>query len=165
MSQLADEGASFRGNKNELVVMDKDGVVIFTAKPSERHKCLYVMKGVKFRDACAALGKRMEAYFSDFVDGTGTRQSYVMTMNGLVKRTHFNADVISRAKEARELHKRMGHPGDSALGNALDHGAYPGNNLTSRDSAAAADYYEACTACLDRKMVAYPATHVRSGAG
>ncbi len=55
----------------------------------------------------------MEAYFSDFVDGTGIRQSYVMTMNGLVKRTHFNKKMltISKAKEARELHKLMGHPG------------------------------------------------------
>ncbi len=85
------------------------------------------------------------------------RQSYVMTMNGLVKRTHFNADVISRAKEAHELHKCMGHPSDSALGNALDHGAYPGNNLTSRDLAAAADYYGACTSRMEGKMVVDPA--------
>jgi hypothetical protein len=47
----------------------------------------------------------------------------------------------------------MGHPGDSALGNAFDHGAYPGNNLTPRDLAAA-DYYGACTACLEGKTLA-----------
>ncbi len=80
-----------------------------------------------------------------------------MTSEGLVKRTHFNADTLSRAKEARELHKRMGHPSDIALGNALDHGAYPETNVTSRDLAAAADYYGACTACLQGKMI--PSKH------
>jgi hypothetical protein len=55
------------------------------------------------------------------VDGAGNRQSYVMTYNGLVKRTHFNAEIMSRAKSARDLHKQMGHPSDLALGNALDH--------------------------------------------
>ncbi len=51
----------------------------------------------------------------------GVRQGFVMTMNGLVKRIHFNSDVISRAKEARDLHRRMGKSSDMALGNALDH--------------------------------------------
>ncbi len=82
------------------------------------------------------------------MDGAGQRQSYVLTYNGLVKRTHFNAEVLSRAKSARDLHKQMGHPSDSALGSALDHGAYPQLNLTSRDLMAANDYYGACNACL-----------------
>ena len=83
----------------------------------------------------------METYFTDFIDRTGVRQSYAMASEGLVKRMHFNADILSRAKEARQLHKRMGHPSDLELGNALDHGAYPETNVTSRDLAAAADYY------------------------
>ncbi len=52
-----------------------------------------------------------------------------MTYNGLVKRTHFNAEVLSRAKAARDLHRQMGHPSDLALGYALDHGVYPELNL------------------------------------
>ena len=120
MSQLTNEGASFNGNKDELVVKDKEGLTMFVARPSVSHKGLYVMKGAEFREACSVINKRLEAYFSDFVDGAGVRQSYVMTMNGLVKRTHFNSDVISRAKEARDLHRRMGHPSDMSLGNALD---------------------------------------------
>ncbi len=75
---------------------------------------------------------------------------------GLVKRTHFNADTIGRAKAARELHRCMGHPSDMALGNALDNGAYPELNITSRDLAAAADYYGACNACLEGKMISDP---------
>ncbi len=156
MSQLANEGANFNGNKNELVVRDKEGLIMFVARPSANHRGLSVMKGIEFREACAAVSKRMELYFSDFVDGAGVRQSYVLTMNGLVKRTHFNSDVISRAKEARDLHRRMGHPSDMALGNALDNGVYPETNVTSRDLAAAADYYGPCTACMQGKMIADP---------
>ncbi len=69
--------------------------------------------------ACNAVSERMEAYFHDFVNGVGMRQSYVMTINGLVNIMPFNADTIGRAKEARELHKRMGHPSVLELDNAL----------------------------------------------
>ncbi len=82
----------------------------------------------------------------------GLDRVYAMAINGLVKRRHFNSAVISRAKETRELHKRIGHLGDTALGNALDHGAYSGNNLTSSDLAALADYYGECTACLEYRI-------------
>ncbi len=67
------------------------------------------MRRADFRNACVVASKRMEAYFSKFLDCTGTRQSYATTMNRLVKRTPFNSDVVSKMKEARELHKRMGH--------------------------------------------------------
>ncbi len=66
----------------------------------------------------------MEVYFFDFVDSTGARQSDGMTSDGLVKRTHFKAATLSGAKKVRELHKRMGHPSDTAFGNALNHGVY-----------------------------------------
>jgi hypothetical protein len=81
------------------------------------------------------------------------RQGYAMTWEGLVKRTHFNADTIGRAKAARELHRCMGHPSDTASGNALDNDAYPELNITSRDLAAAPDYYDAC---LEGKMISDP---------
>jgi hypothetical protein len=74
--------------------------------------------------------------------------------NDLGRDRIFNADTISRAKAARELHRCMGHPSDVALGNALDSGAYPEFNITSRDLVAAADYYGACNACLEGKMIA-----------
>jgi hypothetical protein len=73
---------------------------MFRAKSTELHKGLYVMNGNEFRDACARIDEDARAYFSDFVDGSGKRQSYVLTYNGLVKRTHFNAEVLSRAKAA-----------------------------------------------------------------
>ncbi len=50
----------------------------------------------------------------------------------------------------------MGHPSDDAQGNALDHGAFPDFNLTSRDLLAASGYYVACNACLEGKMTADP---------
>ncbi len=156
ISQLANGGASFRGDSSELVVEDKHGKEMFRAKSTKSHKGLYVMGGDEFRNACAKISEDTKAYFSDFVDGSGQRQSYVLTYNGLVKRTHFNADVLCRAKSARELHKQMGHPSDLALGNALDHGAYPELNLTSRDLIAANDYYGACNACLEGKMTGDP---------
>jgi hypothetical protein len=156
MSQLTSEGASFRGDNKELIVEDNKGKEIFRAKSTESHRGLYVMNGDEFRIACAKISKDAKAYFSDFVDGAGKHQSYVLTYNGLVKRTHFNAEVLSRAKAARDLHKQMGHPSDLALGNALDHGAYPELNLTSRDLMAANDYYGACNACLEGKMVGDP---------
>ena len=88
------------------------------------------MDGSEFRGACARISEDTEAYFSNFTAGLGQRQSYVLTYNGLVKRNHFNAEVLSKAKAARDLHKQMGHPSDLVLGNALDHGAYPELNLT-----------------------------------
>jgi hypothetical protein len=54
----------------------------------------------------------------------------------------------------------MGHPNDLALGNALDHGAYPELNLTSRDLMAANDYYGACNSCLEGKMTGDPENSV-----
>ncbi len=42
------------------------------------------------------------------------------------------------------------------MGNALYNGAYPELNMTSRDLVAAADYYGACNACLEGKMVSDP---------
>jgi hypothetical protein len=156
VSQLAESGASFSGDSKEFVVRDKNETVMFKARPSQNHRGLYVMNGEDFRKACAEVSARMITYFSDFEDGVGMRQSYTMTWEGLVKRTHFNADTIGRAKAARELHRCMGHPSDTALGNALDNGAYPELNITSRDLVAAADYYGACNACLEGKMVSDP---------
>ncbi len=111
------------------------------------------MNGEDFRRACADISERMVTYFSDFEDGVGRRQSYAMTWEGLVRRTHFNADTIGRAKAARELHRCVGHPSDVALGNSLGNGAYPELNITSRDLAAAPDCYGACNACLEGKMI------------
>ncbi len=156
MSQLAESGASFGGDSIELVYRDKSETVMFKARPSHNHKGLYVMKGEDFRKACADVSARMVTYFSDFEDGVGIRQSYAMTWEGLVKRTHFNADTIGRAKAARELHRCMVHPSDTALGIALDNGAYPELNITLRDLAAAADYFCACNACLEGKMTSDP---------
>ncbi len=129
ISQLTSNGGTFRGNDKELVVVDKNGKEMFRTEATNAHKGLYVMTGEAFRRECKAISLDMEAYFSDFEDAFGTRQHYVLTWNGLVKRTHFNADTLSRAKTARELHKQMGHSSDEALGNALDHGAYRDLNI------------------------------------
>jgi hypothetical protein len=79
VSQLTEEGATFSGDKERLVVRDKDGVVMFESKPSQGHRGLYVMEGEDFRRACADVNERMVTYFSDFEDGVGMRQSYAMT--------------------------------------------------------------------------------------
>ncbi len=156
VSQLTNSGATFRGNDKELIVEDENGKQMFRAESTSMHKGLYVMGGKAFRRACKMISQNMEAYFSDFEDAFGTRQHYVLTWNGLVKRTHLNADTLTRAKTARELHRQMGHPSDEALGNALDHGAYRDLNITSRDLLAANDYYGTCNSCLEGKMVADP---------
>jgi hypothetical protein len=79
ISQLASEGASFRGNSNELIVEDERGMEMFRARSTKSHKGLYVMGGKEFRDACTKISEDKKVYFSDFVDGSGQRQSYVLT--------------------------------------------------------------------------------------
>ncbi len=93
VSQLTEAGVTFSKDKKRLVVRDKDGVTMFEARPSQSYRGLYV-EGEDLRKACADVNARMVTYFSDFEDGVGTRQSYAMTWEGLVKRTHFNADTI-----------------------------------------------------------------------
>jgi hypothetical protein len=161
LSQRESDGATFRGNDKELIINNKSWKEMFKAKSRKTH----VMDGESFREACSTISDNMKAFFSDFEDGTGSRQRYVLTWNGLikdthydpehrlVKRTHFNADVLTRAKAARELHKQMGHPSDDALGNTLNHGAYRDLNITPRDLLAANDCYGAC---LEGKMIADP---------
>jgi hypothetical protein len=64
---------------------------------------------------------------------------------------------VRRTREAvRELKRCMGHPSDTALGNALDNSAYSELNITSRDLTAAADYYGAWNSCLEEKMTSRP---------
>ncbi len=63
ISQLASEGASFRGNSNELIVEDEHRMEMFRARSTKSHKGLYVMGGKEFRDACAKISENKKVYF------------------------------------------------------------------------------------------------------
>lgn len=61
-------------------------------------------------------------------------------------------DEMKRAKEARDLHAALGHPGDRALTSALDNGNLPGCHLTSQDVKNASAHLGPCIACLQAKL-------------
>jgi hypothetical protein len=60
-------------------VRDKNGTVMFEARPSQSHRGLYTMRKRFPRDMRGnILNARMVTYFSDFEDDAGTRQSDAM---------------------------------------------------------------------------------------
>ncbi len=60
-----------------------------------------------------------------------------MSLNGWVERKHCNAGTTSRAEEMWDLLTRIGHSGDTAIGNVMDSGVYPELSIISRDVAVA----------------------------
>jgi hypothetical protein len=68
----------------------------------------------------------------------------------------YNAETRVRAREALELHTKMGHPGDHSLISMLDNGNIDNCHLTSQDLRNARVLYGKCIACLQAKMRAPP---------
>ena len=86
--------------------------------------------------------------------------SSITAMSGLVhtdRQGHgLNDQDISRAKQARALHKAQGHPGDDVMKNVLMYGLWPEMSLTGRDIDNANKLLGPCAACIEGKMVAPP---------
>ncbi len=156
MSQLTNDEATYSGNHRELFVKDKNGREMFRPKGTKTHGGLYVMKGEAFRKACRAISRKTEAFFSNFEDGTGSRQHYALTWNGLVKQTHFNADTLNRSKAARELHKQMKHPRHEDFEKRSKSWCISRTEYLSHRLLVANDYYGAFNTCLEGKMTANP---------
>lgn len=68
---------------------------------------------------------------------------------------------IQRAKQCRDLHIANGHPSDSTLQEALDNGAWPMVDLTSRDLTNSTKLLGICLGCTEGKKInpSEPATN------
>jgi len=67
-------------------------------------------------------------------------------------RIHLTAEEISRAKAARDLCNLLGHPGQQAMIEGLNNGAYGLTHLTGQDVRNALNRFGPCPACLEGKM-------------
>jgi hypothetical protein len=65
---------------------------------------------------------------------------------------HYTAEERTRAKQAYELHIKLGHPNDQYLMRALENGNYNNCHLTGQDLRNARDLYGRCPACLEAKI-------------
>ena len=79
-------------------------------------------------------------------------------MNGMVQRRvqHYNPKNVKRGEDARDFHRKMGHPDDKVLGPGLDAGCYAGTDLTYADLRVAEDVLGPCEACIEGKMTRPP---------
>ena len=67
---------------------------------------------------------------------------------------HLSKRAIKRGEEAREFHRKLGHPSDAVLGPGLDSGCYRETDLTSADLRVARMTLGQCDACVEGKMTA-----------
>ena len=87
-----------------------------------------------------------------------TPQEQLLHLNGMVQHRvqHYNRRSIRTAEEARDFHRKMGHPDDKVLGPGLDAGCYAGTDLTYADLRVAEDVMGPCDACIEGKMTRPP---------
>jgi hypothetical protein len=65
---------------------------------------------------------------------------------------NFTPEQVRIAKEARQLHQNLNHPGDSALGSLLENGGLMDCPITRRSLQLANDVLGPCSECLEAKM-------------
>ena len=73
-------------------------------------------------------------------------------MPSIVDDESLSTHQAERAKEARELHNSLGHPGDKALSLALDNGNLLPTQVTSQDLKNANLLLGPCIPCIQSKM-------------
>ena len=136
--RLTKAGCAFSGDKEQMVVVDKNGRLMLKAFP--RPDGLFA----------ANLTECMATYLS-----SEATVNNVAMMNQIELKEHrLNGQDIARATQARRMHCEMGHPGDDAFKAALNNGCYAGVNLTGRDVDNSNIMFGPCQACVEGKMVA-----------
>lgn len=153
--------ATFRGDKNSLVVQDPDGKVI--------------LHGVNHGDNFWSVGERDLKAYNSFTEELSSeiplleRQAIVSQSsdgdgNPIISKQIISESTISkltaeergRAEEAFQLCNLLRHPGDAAVINALDSNLFHNCHLTSNDFRNARSLLGPCPACTEGKMVAPP---------
>lgn len=123
LSLMLNDKYSFQGDREGMTILDSKGSSILHAK--NLGDGYYVCSE---RDLIHAYSNQTQPTFANDVFLTPPEKI--------------------RAGQCRELHKSLGHPGDSALAKALDGGSYPEMRLTSKDVRNAHKLFGPCTSCL-----------------
>ena len=138
LPKLADQGCSFSGDRESLQVYEPDGSLLIEAfRNSKGFWAFEIVPAVEINFRIASTER------------------------------HFTREQIIRAKEARHLHSRLGHPSDSSLCMMLDNGGLIGTHLTSVDVRNGRAILGPCEACIIGKRrnpslynsLSAPATH------
>jgi hypothetical protein len=133
LSKLSKRGCKFDGQGNTLTVRSADGSTVMKGRKNESG--LYV---VDVNTIAAYLVEIKEQTINNEVD------------------VPLTAIAIQRAKDVRALHESVGHPGDTAFKQALEHGVWPNVNFTGKDVDNSNRVLGPCAACAEGKMVAPP---------
>ena len=128
-------GGSFEGDENKLNVYDNNHVLTFSA----------YNRGDGFWSC--TLGELEDA---------ALRSPNAKALVGELdyEEPHFSAEEKSRAKEARTLCPRLGHPGLKALCKLLDENMVTDTHLTSTDVRNSRAIHGPCPGCTEGKMTA-----------
>jgi len=133
LKALVQSGGKFHGDNENLFVYDSRGKVIVHAKDT----------GDGFwTTALPAKVSTQDVPISPY------------NVNEILPkaRTHLTAEEISRAKSARDLCNLLGHPGQQAMIEGLNNGAYGLTHLTGQDVRNALSRFGPCAACIEGKM-------------
>lgn len=136
--KLLKKDFTMTGKKGNIIIHDKDNNEVFNSTPDERG--LYPVN--------------LSAIFSKLTPCTSKIQAFDGTLVHAppVIDSPMSHIEIERARQCRDLHVANGHPSDSTLTEALDNGAWPMVDLTSRDLVNSTKLLGICPGCTEGKM-------------
>ncbi len=143
---LANDGCTFKGDKENLVVWNKDG-----------KKIIHALRDVN--DEGSMWETSLQALKGSMVSDVETNLINLRENNDV----HVNADMLQLTREMWDLHERLGHPSNDVLKVILDHRTSPDIRVTSRNVDNAERWFGPCTACLEGKMIAREQARVWGG--
>lgn len=149
--KLLSKGMKVEATVNKMTITDKEGRIFLTG--NKRHDGLFEANLEEIHSyMLKASADPINPKFNEDRDDEDYYQE--KRTNGRHNEIPLNQHERARAHEARDLHIRMGHPGDEAQENMVNHGLIPGINLTSKDFENADRLLGRCTSCILGKMQA-----------
>ena len=118
---LANDGCTFRGDKEQLVVWNRHGKeIIHASRDVEDEGSMWKIALLELKGSSVSGVASQE--LKESAESDVESNMINLKENNDV---YVNADMLQRAREVRELHERLGHPSNDVMKVMLDHSTSP----------------------------------------
>ena len=146
LKNMLKDGGTFSGDFHQMSIFDSNGNLCVKG----------IDKGDGFWTVSKEAGHSYSAVaYNNDLEDTASLDGATTSQKGDDEEPrvrHYSAEERARAKQAYDLHIRLGHPNDQYLIKALENGNYNHCHLTGQDLRNARELYGKCPACLEAKI-------------